>query len=294
MPRIRSTCRRASPPPGVEAKELFRPLNQLSLQAQVTDTVSVAAQLMLEWESFRYPEGGTYYGPVDFAFNGPDRQFISPALGFAARGGAVEPHQTASGAWRRAGARRGSTAPSASTTATSPTSCRRPSSRRSAPNNSRYNLIYADDVDLFGISLAKNIAGVSVGAEVSYRHNTPLSSPVLGVSPGIPSEGNTNGPRGDTVHALVNGVGTIPKTPVFDSASWAAELIWSHWTKVSSGQNLFNAVGYAPCLPWPTAGHVRATSTSGTAAPPRTSSAWASPSRRPGSRCSRASTSRRR
>ena len=77
--------------PGVEAKELFRPLNQLSLQAQVTDTVSVAAQYMLEWESFRYPEGGTYYGPVDFAFNGPDRQFISPALGFAARGGAVEP-----------------------------------------------------------------------------------------------------------------------------------------------------------------------------------------------------------
>ena len=93
MRRIRSTCRRASPRPGVEAKELFRPLNQLSLQAQVTDTVSVAAQLMLEWESFRYPEGGTYYGPVDFAFNGPDRQFISPALGFAARGGAVEPDQ---------------------------------------------------------------------------------------------------------------------------------------------------------------------------------------------------------
>ena len=30
---------------------------------------------------FRYPEGGTYLGPVDFVFNGPDRQFLSPALG---------------------------------------------------------------------------------------------------------------------------------------------------------------------------------------------------------------------
>jgi hypothetical protein len=39
--------------PGTEAKELFRPLNQLSLQAQVTDTFSPAAQYMLEWESAR-------------------------------------------------------------------------------------------------------------------------------------------------------------------------------------------------------------------------------------------------
>jgi len=79
--------------PGTEAKELFRPLNQLSMQAQVTETLSVAAEYMLQWESFRYPEGGTYLGPVDFAFNGPDRQFLSPTLGFAARGDAVEPKQ---------------------------------------------------------------------------------------------------------------------------------------------------------------------------------------------------------
>ena len=43
-----------------------------------------------------------------------------------------------------------------------------------------YNLIYKDDVDLWGISLAKNIGGVSVGAELSYRDNTPLNSQVLG------------------------------------------------------------------------------------------------------------------
>ena len=35
------------------------------------------------------------------------------------------------------------------------------------PGASRYNLIYADNIDLFGVSLAKNIAGVSVGAELS-------------------------------------------------------------------------------------------------------------------------------
>ena len=42
----------------------------------MTDTLTLAAQYFFEWESFRYPEGGTYLGPVDFAFNGPDRQFL--------------------------------------------------------------------------------------------------------------------------------------------------------------------------------------------------------------------------
>ena len=42
-------------------------------------------------------------------------------------------------------------------------------------------------------------------------------------------------------------LGTVAKTPVFDSAAWMAELSFAHYTKVSSGANLFNAIGYAPC-----------------------------------------------
>jgi hypothetical protein len=79
--------------PGVEVKELFRPLTQLSAQAQVTDTLSFAGQYLLEWDNFQYPEGGTYLGPVDFAFNGPDRQFVSAGLGFAYRGPPSEPSE---------------------------------------------------------------------------------------------------------------------------------------------------------------------------------------------------------
>jgi hypothetical protein len=234
--------------PGVEAKELFRPLNQLSLQAQVTDTVSVAAQYMLEWEAFRYPEGGTYYGPVDFAFNGPDRQFLSQQLGFATRGNPSEPHQ--SGEWGL------STrwSPEWADGSTFGFYYRNFADKlpqvfitRAAPNNSQYNLIYADNIDLLGVSFAKNIAGVSVGAELSYRHNTPLVSQVLGVAPGLPDAGDTKGPRGDTMHALVNAVGVINKTPVFDTANWAAELTYARWIAVTSGQNLFNALGYGQC-----------------------------------------------
>ncbi len=233
--------------PGTEAKELFRPLNQLSAQAQVTDTLSLAAYAMLEWQASRYPEGGTYLGPVDFVFNGPDRQFLSAGLGFAAHGPDSTPGNTGEyglsarwspvwldgtvGAYYRNFADK---LPQVFLT-------------HAAPNASVYNLIYADRIDLLGLSLAKNIAGISYGAELSTRHNTPLTSQVLGVTAGLPDAGDTKGPRGDTWHALVNALGTLPKTPVFDSATWAAELQWSTWTKVTSGANLFNAVGYTPC-----------------------------------------------
>src|SRR5262245_4711603 len=169
--------------PGTEAKELFRPLNQISGQAQVTDTVSVAAQYFLEWESFRFPEGGTYLGPVDFAFNGPDRQFLSAPLGFAARGTPIEPDQR--GDWGLS-------------TRWSPAwldgtvglyyrnfSDKLPQTflTRVGANTSQYNLIYKDDIDLYCHNAPHTFAGVSVGADSSYRHHTPLKSQVLGNAP---------------------------------------------------------------------------------------------------------------
>ena len=235
--------------PGTEAKELFRPLNQLSGQAQLSDTLSVAGQYMLEWESARYPEGGTYLGPVDFVFNGPNGQILgTPPLGFVTRGNPSEPKQRngefgLSARWSPVALdgtvgfyyrRFADKLPQTLLT-------------RAVPGSSQYDLVYADGIDLFGVSLAKNIAGISWGAEVSTRHNTPLNSQVLGLASGLPNAGDTKGPRGDTWHALVNAAGVVPKTPLFDAAAWLAEVQWSNWTHVISGGNLFNAVGFTPC-----------------------------------------------
>lgn len=238
--------------PGVEAKELFRPLNQVSMQAQLADTVSFAAQYLLEWEEFRFPEGGTYLGPVDFAFNGPDRAGLNAAFS-ANRAPAAEPRQRGeygvslrwspeaidgtAGFYYRNYADK---IPQVLTTAPL-------GAGPLAAFPGEYTNIYADRIDLYGISLAKNIGGVSVGAEVSYRKNTPLNARVLGVALGRPAEGETKGPRGDTQHALINLLGTIAKTPLFDQAVWATEVTWSRWDKVRSGGNNFQAEGFSGC-----------------------------------------------
>src|SRR5262245_53938004 len=235
--------------PGAEAKELFRPLGQVSATAQLTETFSVGAQYFWEWQEFRYPEGGTYTGPVDFVFNGPDRQFLSTALGVATRASALEPTQT--GDWGVAA--RWSPAWLDGTLGFyyRNYSDKLPQTllTRVGVNSSLYNLIYKSNIDLWGISLAKNIAGISVGAEFSYRHNTPLNAQVLGnaSAAGPIASGSTPGPVGDTYHGLVNFVGILPKTPVFDPANYGLELTWSQWSKVTSGQNLFKAVGFPGC-----------------------------------------------
>ena len=179
--------------PGVEAKELFRPLNQISAQAAVTDTLTLSAQYFFEWESFRYPEGGTYHGPVDFAFNGPDGQ-VNAALGFIRRGDAAEPKQAGdfglaarwSPAWLDGTVGlyyRNFSDKLPQTFITQP-----------VPGSARYNLIYADNISLYGISLAKNIAGISLGAELSYRQQHAADEPDPGRRARPAGAGRDQGP----------------------------------------------------------------------------------------------------
>ncbi len=102
-------------------------------------------------------------------------------------------------------------------------------------------------------------------------------------TPGLPAEGDTKVTRGDTYHALVNALGVIPQNPLFDTASWSAELTWATWSKVTSGENLFFAEGFAACKGKDIGDGCTTKNYTGPRKP--------RVSRRPGSTCSRASTS---
>ena len=115
-----------------------------------------------------------------------------------------------------------------------------------------YGTAYGNNIHIFGITLSKNIGGVSVGAELSYRQNMPLVSdpvPILPAAlvpstPGaiatnaVPTNG-TPGTLGSTYHGILNGLWTAPKTPFFDTASVQGELTWMHWASVTQNAALF-------------------------------------------------------
>jgi hypothetical protein len=111
--------------------------------------------------------------------------------------------------------------------------------------------VYPGDVDVFGLSLSKNIGGISVGADLSYRVNMPLASDAVLILPqalaastpgaisALPSDGNTGGAVGNTLHGVFNLLGSVGRTPLFDQADWIAELQWNRWTSVKDGEAVF-------------------------------------------------------
>lgn len=222
--------------PGIETKEVFLPVGQISAKAQVTDNLSVAGQYFYEWESTRAPHSGTYLSGSDTTFEvdrlGLARNFAANRLpsvrpkdrgnfGVSAKYN-LEAIESTLGLYFRkfddytpwTGIEfRGATGP--------------------------FRFSYPKDTKLIGVSFARNIGGVSVGAELSYRKDAQLQATSTGVSP-LDSEG----PRGNTWHAVLNGVYLLPSTPVWDTGSLVAELAYSRLDKVTSHPELYKAVGY--------------------------------------------------
>ena len=273
--------------PGTEAKELFRPLNQLSAQAQVTDTLSVAGSTCSSGSPLATPRAA----PTSVRWTSSSMARIASSSA-GARLRRPRRRRRAQAAWRIWPVRPLGPAVARRHDGLLLSQLRRQVAAGLADAGRRparaYNLIYADNIQLLGMSLGKNVGGVSIGAEVSTRHNTPLNATVLGVAPGLPAQGDTKGPRGDTWHGVVNALGTIAKTPVFDSATWLAELNFATGPRCA----------VARTCSWPKALRLacngRTVATSGTVVPPRTMPVWAPPSRPPGTRCSTGSTCRRR
>lgn len=221
--------------PGVEAKELYLPRNQISAQFQATPELSFGAQYMLEWRPTRIPESGTYLGFADFYQLGGE-SLINPALpgGRALHGDDITPKKTGdrgvmarwSPGWLDGTV--GVYARNFSDTM--------PQTILLAARAPRYFFNYGDDIDMYGVSLTRQIAGISFGLDLNYRHNMPLVSKTATVRSvaALPEKGEILGARGDTLHGVLNALGSLGSTPLFDSASWAAELTWSRWLSVES------------------------------------------------------------
>lgn len=255
--------------PGTEAKELFMPRNQLSASLTVNPELTLAAQYFLEFENSRFPEGGTYMGPYDMLNDGGNVFWLplpaQNAFYGAPRGHDRKPDNTGDfglmakwspewldgtlGFYYRN------------------TSDTLPAVLVDAPNlhkpglaglpGMNYITAYADDIDIYGISLSKEIGGVSVGMDLNYRENMPLASNFTTVNSALyaaaqagringanligelPSDGDTGLARGKTFHVVLNGLVTFGATPLWDASSLAVEGTLTHLVDVTEGEQTF-------------------------------------------------------
>lgn len=290
--------------PGSEAKEFIRPRGGLTIQAQPTHELSLAAQWFYNWQAVRSPESGSYLAgsdPVTFGgdslISGPNPfaavipgapaalrlwnaqavpksrnsaslgdfgisarwspQWLDGTLGFYGRNTTdILPQLMVTPGV--------ATLPAATCTAIggtvlAPTTCLvNPKATTVADlqkygKAGTYQTAYGNNIQLYGLSLSKNLAGVSVGSELSYRQNMPLVSDAVSVVPAalvpgipgaiattaVPDNYDTPAARGNTWHGLINGTYVVPQTPLFDTATIASELTWMYLDKVTQNAAVY-------------------------------------------------------
>ncbi|MDD2736294.1 MAG: DUF1302 family protein [Desulfuromonadaceae bacterium] len=226
--------------PGVELKEIFRPLNQVSFQVQPTPEITVAGQYYLQWESNTFPEGGSYLGPIDGLLNSGESFILAPGF-FVRNSGDHKPRQ--SGDWGVKVAYNPEALQSSFGLYYRNFSDKMPQVlggnyilTPSGPAPTTYHFDYKSDIDLYGISFAKKIMGISVGSELSYRRNMPLASAWFA----------PEGARGNTMHAVLNFMTLLPKTSVFDTGSAILEFAYGRLDSVTSGSQFYTGYnGYS-------------------------------------------------
>ncbi|MGL6245238.1 DUF1302 domain-containing protein [Pseudomonas sp.] len=226
--------------PGIETRETFMPLTQISMQSQVTDTLSLAAQYYLDWDHIRVPQGGTFLGSTDFLMEGPDRfGGNTPLANFRADDPLGPNHK--SGNW---GVAAKLTVPQLNAT-TFGLYYREFDEKngfwvfREPENPREFRAVFPRDTKLIGVSMDTSIGPYAVGAELMTRRNAGLSS--LGLSTA------NEGARGNTWHALVNTIFSLPNTPLYDTATMVAEVSYDYLEKVTENESLFNGEDTVGC-----------------------------------------------
>ena len=237
--------RKALANPGVEAKEVFKPLNQFSWSAQVTDELSLAGQYYFDWKPTALPDGGTYWGPADgFGLGGTGSIFGVPT-------GLTNMPDKKRGDWGLAAKWRPQWLDGnmgffyREFTNTFP---QLTLASLAGPVPTGFGLDYSSDngkrEKLYGFSLSKQIGGVSFGLDLTHRPDAVLAARPFATFAPVGAAPSSWVPKGDISTVVLNAIAYFGKNPVFDSAALTAEVNYSRLGKVTQNPGTFRGVGY--------------------------------------------------
>ncbi|WP_269769090.1 DUF1302 domain-containing protein [Thauera sinica] len=228
--------------PNVQFKEVARPVNQVSGSLSLSENVSIGGYLQFQWKEHRLPAAGSYFSGADFVGPGADlliHPFAAMSPGgspFASRGRDYKGSH--GGQWGlqlkvRAGdvdygiyaAHYDDKAPIAVVNVPS-----------IATGSGRfgggvYNLMYAKDISVYGVSASTVVGGINVAGELSTRRNVPLVVPgdlILNTSVASPdNDRNTPYARGNSLHLNLSAISVLPGNSLWDAASVVAEFAFN-------------------------------------------------------------------
>jgi hypothetical protein len=233
---------RAVSVPNTQAKDLFLPVGQALLSVQPTDSISISAYYMFEWEKYLFIPSGSYFSPTDILDAGGERIIAFAPTAFSP-GGYFYRGADQSGA---------STGQFGIALHYDPTDSDydiglyalqyndsepqvyvRPNAgpptfipgTPAALSLGQYQLVYPDHIQIYGASGSTTFGPVNIAGEVSVRMNEPLESSVT-LAPGEFAN-NSNAPRyatGNTLHYQASAIYLGSATPLWQGCSWLTEI----------------------------------------------------------------------
>lgn len=248
--------RKALATPGVEAKEVFKPLNQFSFSAQLSPELTMMGQYYFDWKPDLVPLGGTFFSPADFiTYSGTTTVLPAGVLTAAPTGinwvGIAQYPKKKSGDWGLAARWRPEWLDG-----TAGFYYREYTPKNGAAfalnvgpvalgNPMMAGLTMDQDAPrtkLYGFSLAKQVFGISWGMDLTYRKDATLQAITYLPINSIPLGGTvgTSGwaPIGDIYTAVFNAIAYDGKRGIgdwniYDSAVLTAEINYDGLDKIT-------------------------------------------------------------
>ncbi|MGR5237709.1 DUF1302 domain-containing protein [Vibrio alfacsensis] len=226
--------------PGTEVKEILLPEDQISLQLEVTPELSLLAQWQFNWQETLVPEPGTFFSTSEAVGEGATCLTQPPGEPciVASRGPNIEPGKTDQ--WG-IGTRYRLTEVSELGLYYLNYSDRIPMVNLDLSNMfigelPEYNVVYFDDIKLYGLTYSTNVGIASIAAEVSYKDGAPVL-----VGAALPS-------RGEILQTNLNTIINFGRNAIAESVNLTAEIAYvdildaekRNMTGIPSGMGISN------------------------------------------------------
>ncbi len=217
--------------PGSQFKEIIRPVDQLSGSLELTPDVSVGAYYQLQWEPTRLPAVGSYFSSQDLFVTGGERFFLGGPI--LARAPDLDGKNTGQG-----GVQLRFRLPDGQTDFglyAIRFNEKTPNLYLNIPLGT-YSMAYQDGVRSFGASASRTFGDLNLAGEVSVRHNASLvNSGTPNFTGAAPTADHPLYPVGNTAHANLSTLWTLPSNPLFNEGTFLGEIAWNRRLRVTNG-----------------------------------------------------------
>lgn len=247
--------------PNSQFKEIIRPVPQVSAQLQINSALSIGAYYQFMWQATRLPPVGSYFSTLDFFGDGSERLLWGPPLAQGAGPQAffhrkdLEPRDDGQfGVQLKAQPGHGwglgfyaiqfhdktpqiYIRPSVVNTPVGPVVLDPATFNPIAGEIGTFYSVYHQNVRSYGMSATKTTGYINWAAEISGRTNMDLVSDAGLVIPGSGVRvDNNNHPLyavGDSLHANLSALSTVPPNFIARESSLLAEVAWNRLLSIT-------------------------------------------------------------